>query len=74
MGVHGWRDHYLSAIRESDPEKLPQRLVTAEKAILLRIEVLHDTPDNLPELQALREGTQFLVCSRTDQEPWTAAG
>jgi TonB family protein len=56
----GWRDHYLTAIRESDPEKLPQRLVAAQKAILLRVEVLRDAPENVHELQALRRALNSL--------------
>lgn len=55
-----WEEPYLAAMREQNPLSLPERLVTAEKAILLRIEVLRDAPENLPELQALREALNSL--------------
>jgi TonB family protein len=55
-----WQEPYFAAMREQNPFSLPQRLVTAEKAILLRIEVLRDAPESLPELKALREALNSL--------------
>src|ERR1700758_1446056 len=55
-----WQEPYFAAMREQNPFSLPQRLVTAEKAILLRIEALRDAPESLPELKALREALNSL--------------
>ena len=55
-----WREPYLAALREQNPFSLRERLLTAERAILFRMETLHDSPDNLPELQALREALNSL--------------
>ena len=55
-----WREPYLAALRDQNPFSLRERLLTAEKAILFRMEVLHGAPDDLPELQALREALNSL--------------
>jgi TonB family protein len=55
-----WQEPYRAAMRERNPDYLRQRLVTAEKAILLRIEALGDAPEDLPELKALREALDSL--------------
>jgi outer membrane biosynthesis protein TonB len=55
-----WREPYFAALREQNPFSLRERLLTAEKAILFRMEVLHGAPDDLPELQALREALDSL--------------
>jgi TonB family protein len=63
-----WREAYLSAMRESDGEKLPERLVTAEKAILLRIALLHEDAEGL-EGRALRRALDRLYALKRDNAP-----
>jgi protein TonB len=49
---------------------LRERLLTAEKAILFRMEVLHGAPEDLPEFQALREALNSLYA----REPKKSSG
>jgi protein TonB len=55
-----WQEPYLTALREKAPDRLAERLVIAEKAILLRLELLRDAPEDLPEVQSLREALDSL--------------
>lgn len=55
-----WQEPYNAALLEKDPGKLPERLVTAEKAILQRIQELPDSMEELPESRALREALDYL--------------
>ncbi len=55
-----WQEPYLRALREEDPDRLAKRLVIAEKAILVRLELCRDAPDDLPEVLALREALDSL--------------
>ena len=64
-----WQEPYLAALREQNPSSLRERLLTAEKAILFRMEVLHDAPDNLPEVQALREALNSLYARDPNKSP-----
>jgi TonB family protein len=64
-----WQEPYLAALREQNPSSLRERLLTAEKAILFRMEVLHDAPDNLPEVQALREALNSLYAREPNKSP-----
>ena len=64
-----WREPYLAALREKNPFGLRERLLTAEKAILFRMEVLHGAPDDLPELQALREALNSLYAREPNKSP-----
>jgi TonB family protein len=64
-----WQEPYLAALREQSPSSLRERLLTAEKAILFRMEVLHDAPDDLPEVQALREALNSLYAREPNKSP-----
>jgi TonB family protein len=64
-----WQEPYLAALREQNPFSLPERLVTAEKAILLRMEDLRDAPENLPELEALRKALNSLYARTPNRTP-----
>jgi TonB family protein len=55
-----WQEPYLRALREKAPDRLAEQLVIAEKAILVRLELLRDAPDNLPEVLALRKALDSL--------------
>jgi TonB family protein len=61
-----WREPYLAALREQNPSSLRG---TAERAILFRMQALHDSPDNLPELQALREALNSLYAREPNKSP-----
>jgi TonB family protein len=61
-----WREPYLAALREQNPSSLRE---TAERAILFRMEALYDSPDNLPELQALREALNSLCAREPNKSP-----
>jgi len=71
-----WQEPYFSALREKAPDRLAERLVIAEKAILTRLELLRDAPDNLPEVQALREALDSLysLMPRTYEHPGKVVG
>jgi len=55
-----WQQPYEAALHEKDPSRLPERLVTAEKAIVQRLQELPGAADDLPETQALREALNRL--------------
>ena len=55
-----WQQPYEAALHEKDPSRLPERLVTAEKAIVQRLQELPGAADDLPEAQALREALNRL--------------
>jgi len=57
-GLADWHQLYLAARRESDPDKLPQRVGTAEHAMRLRMALQAD-PDG-PEGQALKRALTSL--------------
>jgi len=61
-----WREPYLAALRQQNPSSLRE---TAERAILFRMEALHDSSDNLPELQALREALNSLRAREPNKSP-----
>jgi TonB family protein len=61
-----WREPYLAALREQNPSSLRE---TAERAILFRMEILHGAPDDLPELQALREALNSLHVREPNKSP-----
>jgi TonB family protein len=56
----GWQQPYDAALREKDPGRLPERLVIAEKAIVMRLQELPGPADDLPEGRALREALNRL--------------
>ena len=56
----GWQQPYDAALREKDPCRLPERLMLAEKAIILRWQELPESAYELPEGQALRESLNRL--------------
>lgn len=66
-----WQEPYNSALREKDTGNLAERLVTAEKAILHRMQELRDPVDELPEGRALREALDCLyaLCPREHYPP-----
>jgi TonB family protein len=66
----GWQQPYDAALREKDPGRLPERLVIAEKAIVMRLQELPGPADDLPEGRALREALNRLYAlSPHEQHP-----
>jgi periplasmic protein TonB len=59
-----WQEQYNAALSEKNPEKSPERLVAAEKAILRRLQELPHSTDELPEAQALRQALDSLYALR----------
>lgn len=55
-----WQEPYLRALREKAPDRLAEQLVVAEKAILVRLQLLRDAPVTLPEVLALRKALDSL--------------
>jgi len=54
-----WGDLYLSALHESDPSKLADRITKARNAIVDRIEELHE-PGEGEEMERLRVALEIL--------------
>jgi len=50
-----WQRLYVDALLETDPLKLVERVATAEKAILMRVEELCTSSDGAVEWQALED-------------------
>jgi TonB family protein len=59
-----WQEQYQAAFSEKNPEKSPERLVAAEKAILRRIQELHGSTEELPEARELRQALDSLYALR----------
>ena len=55
-----WQEVYDGALIEEDPDKRRERLVTAEKAIVQRIQQLSDGTEGMAEACALREALDCL--------------
>lgn len=64
-----WQEPYNAALLEKDPGKLPERLITAEKAILQRLLEMPDAADELPEARALREALDCLYALSPREHP-----
>lgn len=64
-----WQEPYSAALLEKDPGKLPERLITAEKAILQRLLEMPDAADELPEARALREALDCLYALSPREHP-----
>jgi TonB family protein len=62
-----WQESYNAALLEKNPETLPERLVTAEKALLRRMQELPDSTDELPEVRALRQALDSLYALRPQE-------
>ena len=55
-----WQSELEAAVREADPQKLPQRLEAAEAAIFQRQQTLVDGPHRQAEQQAIEEAVRTL--------------
>ena len=57
----GWQKPYLDAMLEMNPDRLKDRVASAETAIHLRLRELADSPDSLAERQCLADARNGLL-------------
>ena len=55
-----WQQPLEAAVRETDPQKLPQLLEAAEAAIFLRSQSLVNSPDSHAERSRLHDGMRTI--------------
>lgn len=59
--ANGWRSFYQHALRESDIEKLPERVGEAEAAIFERLQELAASSSHFAEAAELHEAADDLL-------------
>ena len=57
----GWQKPYLDAMLEMNPDRLKDRVASAEAAIQLRLQELADSPDSQAERQCLADARNGLL-------------
>jgi hypothetical protein len=57
----GWQKPYLDAMLEMNPDRLKERVASAEAAIQLRLRELADSPDSRAECQCLADARNGLL-------------
>jgi hypothetical protein len=57
----GWQKPYLDAMLEMNPDRLKDRVASAEAAIQLRLRDLADSPDSQGERQSLEDARNGLL-------------
>ena len=57
----GWQKLYLDAMLEMNPDRLKDRVASAEAAIQLRLRELSDSPDSQAERQCLADARNGLL-------------
>ena len=69
LNSRAWRDLYKAALFEVDNAKLPERIVQAEKALVVRArELFHIAGDNIEEEQALDDTMYALRALRNTSQ------
>ena len=64
-GVQYWRELYLAALAEADMQKLPSRIIAAERALYVRtLELLAISEQSSPESEALDNCLEALCVLR----------
>jgi len=63
-----WQKTYEEALLEADPQQLPQRVSSAEMAILQRLEAVRAVPDGRLELEAMQDALNSLSVLRRETE------
>ena len=69
-----WQRLLQDAIDEPDPQKLPEKLATAEGAIFLRWQQLTDSHNHHEESEALRQASGELLKIQTQRLKWPIPG
>ncbi len=62
-----WQKPYLDALVELDPEKLPERVASAETAIIQRMEQFTASPDSEVERRAVKDALDALYVLKRDK-------
>ena len=57
----GWQKPYLDAMLEMNPDRLKERVASAQAAIQLRLRELADSPDSQAERQCLADARNGLL-------------
>jgi hypothetical protein len=57
----GWQKPYLDAMLEMNPDRLRDRVASAEAAVQLRLRELADSPDSQAERQCLADARNGLL-------------
>jgi hypothetical protein len=60
LNYSGWQKPYLDAMLEMNPDRLKDRIASAEAAIQLRLRELPDSPDSQAERQCLTDARNGL--------------
>ncbi len=61
LSYSGWQKPYLDAMLEMNPDRLKDRVASAEAAIQLRLRELADSPDSQAERQCLVDARNGLL-------------
>jgi hypothetical protein len=61
LNYSGWQKPYLDAMLEMNPDRLKDRVASAEAAIQLRLRELADSPDSQAERQCLADARNGLL-------------
>ena len=69
-----WQPLLQDAIDEPDPQKLPEKVTTAEGAIFLRWQQLTDSHNHHEESEALRQASGELLKIQTQRLKWPIPG
>jgi len=65
----GWQKPYLDAMLEINPDRLKDRVASAEAAIQLRLRELADSPDSQVERQCLADACNGLLVLKKEASP-----
>ncbi len=66
LNYPGWQSEYQAALLELDREKLLQRVIAAESAIVKRLQAISQNPDDQPERQAIQDALASLRALKRD--------
>lgn len=67
-----WKELYLEALRESDKEKLPERVDAAEDGLFLRSQELTDSADHNEGRNEIHVACAALLAIRIHKLGWTS--
>ena len=65
-----WQNLLQGAVKETDPERLNEKVQAAEAAIFLRFQELSVLPGNQQELEALQKACEELLKIQTQRLKW----
>jgi hypothetical protein len=62
-----WEKAYRDALKESDPQKLLEKVMATETAILERLQELGDSPDAASERLTIRDALNGLLAIKSEK-------